>query len=149
MDLILAAEAGNHALGGLGSGGTALVLGGVLVAGTRSKGTRHALSQNGALAVGLAAGTAAAAAGQLWGVPEDLTLSVLDSAGVGTRDGVFGDVGMPAIALGSVVIVYILNLKARTAGVLGVGMATVFASAGGVWAQISTALGEAIARWAG
>ncbi|MFT2014612.1 hypothetical protein ACMA1D_02005 [Streptomyces sp. 796.1] len=149
MDVNLAADTGANALGGLGSGGAALVLTAILIAGTKDKGTDHALSKNGAVTVGLGAGTAAAGAGQMWGMPSDIVLSVLTSAGVGSGDGSLGDVTMPAVSLVSVLLTYILKLKPRTAGVTGWAMAVIFAQSGGAWAEISTTIGEMIAQWAG
>lgn len=130
----------NSFLGGLGTGGLALVLTAVLVLGTRSK-SKATFKQSMALFIGLAAGTVWAGAGQVWGMPNDLILSGLKSAGVGGTGGPLGTVGMPAIALVLVAVAYMMTLKPRAAGVTGVVMATVFASAGGGWSMLATTIG--------
>ncbi|RDG37937.1 hypothetical protein [Streptomyces corynorhini] len=136
----LAADGGATFLGGLGTGGLALVLTVLLVLGTRSS-SEHTFSKGMALFVGLAAGIVWAGAGQVWGMPNDLVLSGLASAGVGTN-GPLGTVGFPAIAIVLVVIVYMMKLKPRASGVTGVLMATVFAAAGGGWAMVAGTVGS-------
>ncbi|MEV5138449.1 hypothetical protein AB0K71_05825 [Streptomyces syringium] len=145
-EITLAASTGANFIGGLGAGGTALVLTTILVQGTKKDGIRHGLNQNQAVTVGLADGTVLAGAGQVWGVPDDIVLGVLDAVGVGTSGGPLGTITMPAVALTLVAFVYIKKLKPRTAGVNGLIMASVFANAGGGWAMISRAIGDVFVR---
>lgn len=141
MTTTLAAGTGATFFGGLGTGGLALVLTVALVLGTRKKNAEVTYSKGLALFLGLAAGVVWAGAGQVWGMPDDVVLSALQSAGVGRANGPLGNVGMPAIALVLVLIAYMMKLKPRTAGVTGVIMATTFASAGGAWAIVASTVG--------
>lgn len=146
----LAANAGTgtQLLGSIGLGGLALIGVTALILSTK-QGSEHQASKGVALAIGLASGTVWIGAGQVWGLPGDLTLSALRAAGVDTGTGPFGDVGMGAIAICSVLVVYLLRLKPRTAGVLGVAMASVFATAGGGWTMVSKAIGDLAMQFAG
>lgn len=141
MMTTLAAGTGATILGGLGTGGVALVLTTALVLGTRTA-AEKTFKKSVALFIGLAAGTVWMGAGQVWGMPDDLVLNALKSAGVGSGDGPLGDVEMTAIAVVLVLVAYLWKLKPRTAGVTGIIMATVFASAGGGWSMMSGAIGD-------
>lgn len=141
MTTTLAAGTGATFLGGLGTGGLALVLTVALVLGTRKKKAAVTFGRGLALFLGLAAGVVWAGAGQVWGMPNDVVLSALQSAGVGRSGGPLGNVGMPAIAAVLVLIAYMIKLEPRAAGVTGIVMATTFASAGGAWAIVATTVG--------
>ncbi|MEV0778882.1 hypothetical protein [Streptomyces sp. NPDC050428] len=134
----------NTFLGGLGTGGLALVLTVLLVLGTKQKGVEaeRRLSKMQALVVGLAAGTVWTAAGQVWGMPNAFVLDALSALGVGKTNSPLGDVQMPAVAVVLAIIVYIIKLDPRTSGVTGVIMASVFASAGGGWTMVSGWVGD-------
>lgn len=135
----LAAATGTQMLGTIGLGGLAVALATALILGTRH-GSKHTFRQNLALTIGLAAGTVWTGAGQIWGMPGDLTFTMLSAIGVGDGHGVLGNVGMGAIAIVCVLIAYLVTLKPRAAGVLGVVMASVFATAGGAWSMLSQSL---------
>lgn len=137
--MYLAAAAGTRMLGTIGLGGLAVALATALILGTRH-GAKHTFRQGLALTVGLAAGTVWTGAGQIWGMPGDLTFTMLSAIGVGDGHGVLGNVGMGAIAIVCVLIAYLVTLKPRAAGVLGVVMASVFATAGGAWSMLSQSL---------
>lgn len=142
MTTTLAAGTGAAILGGIGTGGIALVLFTALVLGTRSKGAKVTLKQGVALFLGLATGTVLVGAGTIGGLPDDLTKGAMDAAKIGTGGGPLGDVQPGAIAIVLVLIAYMVNLKPRTAGVTGIIMSTVFATAGGAWAMTAAAIGD-------
>lgn len=139
---------GTQLLGSIGLGGLALIGVTALILSTK-QGSAHQASKAVALTIGLASGTVWIGAGQIWGLPGDLTLSALHAAGVDTGTGPFGDVGMGAIAICSVLVVYLLRLTPRTAGVLGVAMATIFATAGGGWSMLTKAIADFAMQFAG
>lgn len=146
--ITLAAGTSGNILGGFGAGGLALVLTTILILGTKDS-SEHPLPKNAALIIGLMAGVCYLAAGQLWGIPDDLIVSTLRGFGVGSGGGIFGDVTEPAVSLTLVAIAWFVKLKARSAGILGIGMASVFSVSGGLWAMIAMQVGEAMARFAG
>lgn len=141
MNTLAAAGTGTRLLGSIGLGGLALILTTALILGTRKK-SAHEFSKGLALAVGLFAGMAFMAAGQVWDVPADMVLSALQAAGVGRDDGPFGAVGMGAISILCVITAYLVKLKPRAAGVLGIAMASVFTNAGGMWAMATMAIAD-------
>lgn len=126
----------NSFLGGFGAGGTALVLTTGLVLSTRAN-AEHKAKKPVAMALGLATGLVWASAGQIWGMPDDWVLSAVHAAGVNEPDGPLGKVTMPAVSFASVLVVYLVPLKSRAAGVAGIVMATLFASSGGSWAMVA------------
>lgn len=138
---LAAADTGTRMLGSIGLGGLALILTVVLILGTRKK-SKHTLPKAAALTVGLFAGVAFMGAGQVWDVPDDLVLTALGAAGVGSADGPLGQVGMGAISLVCLAFAYWVDLKPLTAGVLGITMASVFTNAGGAWTMISQAFAD-------
>ncbi|HCA86358.1 MAG TPA: hypothetical protein DEQ61_13160 [Streptomyces sp.] len=146
--ITLAASASGNILGGFGAGGLALILTAVLILGTKDS-SEHPLPKNAALVIGLMAGVCYLGAGQLWGIPDDLIVSTMRGFGVGSGGGVLGNVTEPAVSLTLVVVAWFVRLKARTAGVLGIGMSSVFSVSGGVWAMVAMQVGEAMARFAG
>lgn len=130
---------GGQILGSLGAGGAALAITVILIMGVRGK-HRLKFDPNQAAVMGLIAGTLYAAAAQIWTTPGNitraLTQAVQGSAG--------GNVGMGAIAVIIVAIIYGAKLKPRSAAFLGIAAATVFASAGGVWGILSTTLASGL-----
>ncbi|MFF7365638.1 hypothetical protein [Streptomyces sp. NPDC008125] len=143
MSTTLAAASGSATfLGGLGTGGLALVLTVALILGTRKKGGETTFPKGLALTLGLAAGTVWMGAGIVWGMPDDMVTTALQAVGVGKVDGPLGNVQMRAIALVLVVVAYLVKLKPRAAGVTGIIMASVFSAAGGAWTIIATTVGE-------
>lgn len=141
MNTLAAAAIGTRMLGSIGLGGLALVLTTVLILGTRKK-TAHEFSKGQAIACGLFAGMAFMGAGQVWDVPDDMVLTALSAAGVGRSDGPLGAVGMGAISILCVIAAYLVRLKPRAAGVLGLAMASVFTNAGGMWAMATKAVAD-------
>lgn len=141
MTTTLAAGTGATILGGLGTGGLAFALFTALILGTRSKGAKVTFKQGVALFLGLATGTVLIAAAGIWGLPDDLTRGAMDAAKIGSGGGPLGDVQPGAVAIVLVLVAYMVNLKPRTAGVTGLAMASVFATAGGAWAMIATSIG--------
>jgi hypothetical protein len=142
--MYIAASRSSELLGSLGAGGLALVLTTVLILGTRD-GSKHTLKPAVACVIGLCAGTVWMSAGQLWGLPDDMVMGALTAI---TETKVMGDVGTGAIALVLVAVVYLVQLKARAAGVTGAVMASVFAIAGGGWAMVSSSIGQMFAEFA-
>jgi hypothetical protein len=138
---LAASDTGAQMLGSIGLGGLALVLASALALGTRDK-SEHQFGKGLSLTIGLSAGVAFMGAGQVWDLPDDLVLTALEAAGVGTGKGPFGDVGMGAISIITVLTAYLVRLKPRSAGVLGIAMASVFTNAGGGWAMATTALAD-------
>jgi hypothetical protein len=138
---LAASATSTQLLGSIGLGGLALVLALSLVLGTRER-SEHQFGKGLSLTVGLAAGIAFMGAGQVWDLPDDLALTALDAAGVGSGAGPFGDVGMGAISILTVLVAYLVRLKPRSAGVLGIAMASVFTNAGGAWAMATKAVAD-------
>lgn len=137
------AATGSQMLGSIGLGGAALLLVTALILTTKAN-ARHRANQTVAMCLGIAAGMAFMGAGQVWDVPNDLVLTGLDAAGVGAANGPLGEVGMGAVSGLCVLIAWLSPLKPRTAGVLGIAMASIFTNAGGVWAMGSQAFADFI-----
>lgn len=137
------AATGSQMLGSIGLGGAALVLITALILSTKSD-AKHKASQAVAATLGIAAGMAFMGAGQIWDVPNDFVLTALGAAGVGAADGPAGEIGMGAISIVTVLVLYFVSLKPRAAGVLGVAMASIFTNAGGIWAMGSKAFADFI-----
>jgi hypothetical protein len=138
---LAAADTGTRLLGTIGLGGLALILTTALILGTRKK-SEHTFSKGVALTVGTFAGMAFMGAGQVWDVPDDMVLTALDAAGVGHTTGPLGAVGMGAVSILCVLIAYLVKLKPRASGVLGIVMASVFTNAGGMWAMATRAVAD-------
>lgn len=129
----LAAPTAGGFFGSLGAGGLALALTALLILGIRGRG-KVRLSRDHAAIVGFLAGTAYGAAGSIWATAPDATRQGLAGLGVGRADGPFGTVGLGAVALLLVLWLWFGSPGIRTAGLVGIVAATVFAAAGGIWA---------------
>jgi hypothetical protein len=140
----LAASTGGQILGSIGTAGVGLILAIWFVLGTRAK-SRHPLKQGPALTMCLVAGTVWMASGQIWGIPNDLIQPLLTGL-IGSK--MMGDVGMGAAAIALVLIAYLVEMKARYAGYLGLVMASTFSLAGGAWAMVTTSAAVAVTGWA-
>jgi hypothetical protein len=134
----------SNVLGAIGAGGLALILWTALILGTREQ-AEHTLSKKAAIFCGVFAGTAAMGAGQIWGLPDDLILGILTAI---TGNRAMADVGTGAICVTILVVAYLLPMKARAAGVLGLFLASALAVAGGAWAQVSGSVGDLFGQFA-
>jgi hypothetical protein len=140
----LAAGASSDVLGTIGAGGLALILWTALILGTREQ-AEHTLSKKAAIFCGVFAGTAAMGAGQIWGLPDDLILGILTAL---TDNRAMADVGTGAVCVTILVIAYLLPMKSRAAGVLGLFLASALAVAGGAWSQVSGSIGDLFGQFA-
>lgn len=140
----LAAGASSEVLGTIGAGGLALILWTALILGTREQ-AEHTLSKKAAIFCGVFAGTAAMGAGQIWGLPDDLIIGILTAL---TDNRAMADVGTGAICVTILVIAYLLPMKSRSAGVLGLFLASALAVAGGAWSQVSGSIGDLFGQFA-
>ncbi|MEU7154721.1 hypothetical protein AB0B15_42985 [Streptomyces sp. NPDC045456] len=129
---------GGQILGTLGAGGAALAITVYLVVGTKGA-HKIKLNADQAAVVGLIAGTLYGAAASVWSAPGDVAKGLAAAV-----QGGVGNVGMGAIALVIVLIVYGKKLKTRTAALMGIAAATIFAAAGGIWGVIATALASGL-----
>lgn len=122
---------GGKILGSVGSGGLAIGLTAVLIAGIREpkKGgkVRRKLTPTEASVVGIAAGTCYMAAGSIWTTGKDLSEAF---AGIFT-DGDFGATGMGGVALFLGALLYFREMRPGFAAVTGIVTAGVWAQAGG------------------
>ncbi|WP_055591137.1 hypothetical protein [Peterkaempfera griseoplana] len=130
---------GGHILGTLGASGAALAVTVILVIGIRGRG-KIRLSQHQAALLGLVAGTLYATAQQIWSAPGSVAAGLAEAV----RGGVGGNVGAGAIALVLSVILYGAKLRAGWAAALGIGAASIYAAAGGIWSIASTALASGL-----
>jgi hypothetical protein len=122
-----------HVLGTLGASGAALAITVILILGVRGK-HKIRFDPTQAAACAFVAGTLYAAAAQIWTTPGDITLALTQAV----QGSVGGQVGMGAIAVLICAIIYGAKLKTRTAALLGLAAATVFAAAGGIWGILPT-----------
>lgn len=134
--LLAAAQAGGieggKLLGSVGSGGIALVLTGVMVAGIRDPKNgkiRRKLTSTQATVIGVAAGTCYAAAGSIWQASGDLSNAL---ASVFTS-GAFGTAGLGAVSALLAGWMYFREAKPGAAAITGVLAAGVWSQAGGIW----------------
>ncbi|MEV6674583.1 hypothetical protein [Streptomyces sp. NPDC051162] len=131
-------------LGSVGSGGVAIALTGVLIAGIRQpKGSgapegvgngkkgriRHRLTSEQAQWTGVAAGTCYTVAGSIWTNAGDLSNAF---ASVFTSGG-FGTAGLGAVSTLLAGIMYFRELAPARAAWTGIIAAGVWAQAGGIW----------------
>ncbi|TLQ45772.1 hypothetical protein [Streptomyces marianii] len=142
--MILAASTGGQILGSIGTAGLGLILATVFILGTRPN-SKHPLNANRALTVCLVAGVVWMSAGQIWGVPDDLLSKALTAL---MKTQALGDIGLGAVSIVLVVIAYMVNLKARTAGYLGITMASAFSLTGGGWAMLTASIADMATGWA-
>jgi hypothetical protein len=151
MDSIILAAApalsveGGRILGSVGSGGVALALTGVLIAGIREpKGSaagpggagggkkgriRKKLTSDQAQWTGVAAGTFYMVAGSIWTVGENVSDAF---SGMFTNGG-FGTAGTGAVSALLAAIMYFRELAPGKAALTGIVSAGVWAQAGGIW----------------
>lgn len=124
---------GGKILGSVGSGGLAIGLTAVLVAGIREpkKGgkVRRKLSPTEASVVGVTAGTAYMAAGSIWTAGGDLS-NAFSSV---FTDGNFGVTGMGGVSLLLAALLYFREMRPGFAALTGIVAAGVWAQAGGIW----------------
>jgi len=139
----LAAGVSSDVTGTIGAGGMALILFTALILGTRQE-AEHTLSKKASIFCGVFASTAAMGAGQIWGLPNDMALGILTAL---TGNRAMADVGTGAICVTILVIAYLLPMKARAAGVLGLFLAAAMSVAGGAWAQLSGSIGDLFAQF--
>lgn len=130
---------GGQILGSLGAGGAALAATFFLIVATKGK-HKIKLNADQAAIVGLIAGTLYMAAAAVWTAPGNISLGLARAL----QGGVGGNVGMGAIALLIVIAIYGMKLKPRTAAVLGIAAASIFAAAGGVWGVVHVALASGL-----
>jgi hypothetical protein len=130
---------GGQILGTLGASGAALAATVILVLGVKGK-KKLKFDQMQAAIVGLIAGTLYAAAASIWSMPGSVSKGLAQAV----QGGVGGNVGMGAIAVCIVAIIYGANLKPRTSALLGIAAATIFAAAGGIWGIVNTVLGSGL-----
>jgi hypothetical protein len=121
----------SHILGTVGAGGAALAVTVFLILGIRGKG-RHRLTHEQAGLLGFIAGTLYSVAGQFWTAPGQLTTSIAGSI-VGPA-GVFGDAGQGAVALVITAWFFLGKPRPLKGGIQGIAAATIFGTAGGIWA---------------
>nr|WSX25670.1 hypothetical protein OG690_38670 [Streptomyces tubercidicus]WSX25683.1 hypothetical protein OG690_38735 [Streptomyces tubercidicus] len=126
---------GGQILGSLGASGAALAATVFLVMGVKGQ-HKIKLDQMQASGVGLVAGVLYATAASIWSTPGNVTKGLASAV----QGGVGGNVGMGAIALCLVVIVYGRKMKPRSAALFGIAAATIFAGAGGIWGVVNTTL---------
>ncbi|UYB41198.1 hypothetical protein SLV14_003912 [Streptomyces sp. Je 1-4] len=126
---------GGQILGTLGASGAALAATVILVMGVKGQ-HKIKLDQMQAAIVGLVAGTLYATAASIWSTPANVTKGLTAAI----QGGVGGNVGMGAIAVCLVAIIYGKKLKPRTAALFGIAAATIFAAAGGIWGVLNTTL---------
>ncbi len=124
----------SHILGSLGTGGAALVVTVLLILGVKGRGN-HKLSHEAAGAIGFIAGTLYLAAGQIWAFAGSMTTSVTSI--VSGPKGMFGDVGLGAVALVLFAWWWLGKPRPGKAALLGVMSGSLFAAAGGIWAIAS------------
>ncbi|MFI2078549.1 hypothetical protein [Streptomyces triculaminicus] len=141
--IVIAADSGLHIeggrlLGSVGSGGVALALTGVLVAGIREpKGgdggkkskIRKKLTSGQAQWTGVAAGTLYTTAGSIWAASGNVS----DGFARLFTSGGFGAVGPGAVSLLLAGIMYFRELAPGRAAFTGIIAAGVWAQAGGIW----------------
>ncbi|MGC5401880.1 hypothetical protein ACPXCP_39840 [Streptomyces sp. DT20] len=124
---------GGKILGSVGSGGLAIGLTAVLVAGIREpkKGgkVRRKLSGTEASIVGVVAGTAYMAAGSIWTTGKDVS----DAFAAMFTQGDFGSAGLGAVSLFCAALMYFREMRPSFAALTGIVAAGVWAQAGGVW----------------
>ncbi|WP_371631853.1 hypothetical protein OG892_39730 [Streptomyces sp. NBC_00341] len=124
---------GGKILGSVGSGGLAISLTAVLVAGIREpkKGgkVRRKLSGTEASVVGVAAGTAYMAAGSIWTYGGDFS----DAFSSVFTGGAFGAAGLGAVSLFFAAVMYFREMRPGYAALTGIVAAGVWAQAGGIW----------------
>ncbi len=130
---------GGQILGTLGASGAALAATVILVLGVKGK-NRIKFDAHQAAVVGLIAGTLYATAASIWSTPGNITKGLAQAI----QGGVGGNVGLGAIALCIVVIIYGARLKPRIAALLGIAAASIFGAAGGVWGLLSTFLASGL-----
>lgn len=141
---LAAPSTGGQILGTIGVGGLGLVLLLVFILATREK-SKHKLSQGQALTVCLVAGVVWMSAGQIWGLPDDLLSKAIAAT---QKTDALGDVGLGAVSIALVVIAYLVDMRARLAGYLGIAMASTFAQTGGAWAMLTGTIGSMAVSWA-
>ncbi|WP_030262058.1 hypothetical protein [Streptomyces violens] len=126
-------------LGSLGASGAALAATVFLVLGVKGK-HKIKLDADQAAIVGLIAGTLYATAASVWSTPG----SIAKGMAAAVQSGIGGNVGMGAIALVIVLVIYGMKLKPRTAALFGIAAASIFAAAGGLWGIVSTFLASGL-----
>ncbi|MFF4661965.1 hypothetical protein [Streptomyces sp. NPDC001282] len=124
---------GGKILGTVGTGGLAIGLTAVLIAGIREpkKGgkVRRKLSPTEASVVGVTAGTCYMAAGSIWTTGKDLSSAF---ASIFTN-GDFGATGMGGVSLLLAALLYFREMRPGFAAFTGILAAGVWAQAGGIW----------------
>ncbi|BDH16224.1 hypothetical protein [Streptomyces hygroscopicus] len=126
---------GGQILGTLGASGAALAATVILVMGVKGQ-HKIKLDQMQAAIFGLVAGTLYATAASIWSTPGNVTKGLTAAI----QGGVGGNVGLGAIAVCLVAIIYGKKLKPRTAALFGIAAASIFAAAGGIWGVLNTTL---------
>ncbi|MGV4930292.1 hypothetical protein [Streptomyces sp. HJ7] len=126
-------------LGTIGAGGAAVAMTAFLVLSVRGK-HRLKLSADQAAIAGLIAGTLYATAAGVWSAPGNITKGLAGAF----QHGIAGNVGMGAVAVVLVLVVYGCKLRPRTAALYGIAAASIFGAAGGIWGVVSTTLASAL-----
>lgn len=134
-----------HILGEMGASGAALASTVLLIAAVKGKHKIRLRHQHHIAAGGLITGTCYAAAAGIWTAPATITAGVVQAI----QNGPGGTVGLGAVALVLVAILYGFKLRPFWAATFGIGAAYVFAAAGGIWSLGSQVLASGINQFIG
>jgi hypothetical protein len=129
-----------HILGELGASGAALASTVVLVAGVKGKHKIKLHHQHHIAVVGLVTGTLYSAAAGIWTAPASITAGVTQAL----QGAPGGTVGLGAVALMLCAALYGFKLRPFWAATFGIGAASVFAAAGGIWSLGSSILASGV-----
>jgi hypothetical protein len=129
-----------HILGELGTSGAALASTFVLIAAVKGKHKIKLHHQHHIAFVGLITGTLYTAAAGIWTAPSSITAGVAQAL----QGAPGGQVGLGAVALVLCVILYGFKLRPFWAATFGIGAASIFAAAGGIWSLGSSILASGV-----
>lgn len=125
----------NSIFGNLGPVGLAAVLTVLLIVGIPGGGKLKPLGWWSTLILSMLAGSAYKAAGGPFGIIPDFIGSV-----IGTINGFIPGVTMPAIALGTAIVILFRKLTTKQIGYLGIFFWYIAAGAGGTWSYLSDSI---------
>ncbi|MFD7413510.1 hypothetical protein [Kitasatospora purpeofusca] len=117
-------------LGSLGTGGAALLSTTLTIVGIRGK-KKFKITPEAAPLWGLIDGTLYMSAASFWTAPDTITTSVTGS--ITGPDGPFGTVGLGAVAGCITALALYTDISKGKKATLGIGAASVFTQAGGIW----------------
>lgn len=130
---------GGQILGSLGAGGAALAITVFLIVGVKGK-KKIKLDADQAAVGGFVAGVLYGAAASVWSTAESVSLGLAEAV----RGAGVGNVGMGAVALLLVILIYGVRMKPGAAALAGIAAASIFAAAGGIWAVLSTTVAHGL-----